>query len=104
MPESDEAIIKDLEKAIEEGRELENAHPIPVRKSRKLTVTFAVRLSSEEQRDFSRAAEARGMSLADFMRNATRAAASGELDISAAQNIDKARKAARELSDALSHL
>lgn len=104
MRESDDEIIKDLEQAIEEGRELEGARGVPGRASRNLTVTFAIRLSSAEHKEFSQAAEARGMSLADLMRSATRAAIKGEIDADTAQRINDARKAAQELTEALSRL
>ncbi|HEX5368987.1 MAG TPA: hypothetical protein VFY10_06180 [Dehalococcoidia bacterium] len=101
MREPDEDIIRDMEKSIEEGRELAGAHRVSGRVSQNLSVTFALRLSRDEHDEFARAAESRGMTLADLMRSATRAAVEGQLDAEKAAALNKARAAARELAATL---
>jgi uncharacterized protein (DUF1778 family) len=104
MRESDEEIMRDMERQIAEGKELEGYFPIKARVSKNLTVTYAIRLSPDEYAEFNKAAEAAGMTLADFMRNATRAAVRGDVDISKAAALGAIREKAQQLTEALSKL
>jgi uncharacterized protein (DUF1778 family) len=104
MRESDEEIIKDMEHQIEEGKELEGYFPIKARVSKNLTVTYAIRLSPDEYSEFNKAAEAHGMTLADFMRNATRAAVKGDVNVSKAAALGEILEKAQQLTEALNRL
>ena len=100
MTERDEAIIEDMERQIAEGKELEGYVPIKGRISKNLSVTFAIRLSREEMELFSAAAQTRGTSLADLMRNATRAAIAGDLNVERAMAQAAVLEKVRELAQA----
>ena len=100
MSESDKDYIADLERQVEND-DFEGWERVPGRVSKNLTVTYAIRLSPEEHKLFAEAAESRGMSLADLMRSATRAAIKGELDADARAALSKARDTAKELAEAL---
>src|SRR5688572_20610509 len=104
MDESDEAIIKDFEKRVEEGRELEGFKRVPGKVSKNLSVSFAIRLSPEEYEEFSQGAKRRGVTLADLMRSATRAALAGEIDAAKAAAVAEAGTKAREIVEAASRL
>jgi len=100
MRESDKDYIADLERQVEND-DFEGWERVPGRVSKNLTVTYAIRLSPEEHKLFLEAAEARGMSLADLMRSATRAAIKGELDVDTMAALSKARDKAKELAETL---
>jgi hypothetical protein len=100
MSESDKDYIADLERQVEND-DFESWQRVSGRVSKNLTVTYAIRLSPEEHKRFSEAAEARGMSLADLMRSATRAAIKGELDADARATLSKAKDTAKQLSETL---
>ena len=100
MKESDKEYIADLERQIAND-DFEGWEQVPGRVSKNLTVTYAIRLSPAEHKLFAEAAEARGMSLADLMRSATRAAIKGELDVDAMAALSKARDKAKELAETL---
>jgi hypothetical protein len=102
--ETDEYIIKDWENRIAEGRELEGLQPGRLRPSRNLSVSFAIRLSPQELEEFSKGAKAKGMSLAELMRSATRAALAGELDADKAAAATAVKEKARELVEAANRL
>ena len=104
MPDSDREIIEDMERQFGAGKELEGYQKVKGRVSGNLSVTYAVRLTPEEYRQFNEAARAKGMTLADLMRSATRAALAGELDAERASALGKARETARELAETLSRL
>jgi hypothetical protein len=102
--EHDEEIIADLERDMAEGRELNGYTRVKGRVSRRLTVSYAIRMSPVEYDVFNEAARARGMTLADFMRSATRAAIAGEIDAVKAAVLNSAREKAEELAEALRRL
>jgi hypothetical protein len=104
MPESDKDLIESLERQIAEGKELEGYSPVKARVSKNLSVTYAIRLSPGEYSEFSAAAKARNMTLADFMRAAARGVVTGEIDVTKAAAIGTAREKVRELAEALRQL
>jgi uncharacterized protein (DUF1778 family) len=101
---SDKVIIEDIERQIAEERELEGYVPAKAKVSRRLSVSFAIRMSPDEYKAFNQAAKARGMTLADFMRSATRGAITGEIDAGKAAALNSGREKAEELSEVLRHL
>jgi hypothetical protein len=104
MTESDEEIIDDFAERIAEGRELEGYKRVPGKVSQNLSVSYAIRLSPSEYEEFSQGAKARGMTLADLMRSATRAALAGEIDAEKAAAVAEVRAKAREIAEAASRL
>jgi hypothetical protein len=100
MGESDSEFIADLDRQVD-SNDLSAWERVPGRVSKNLSVTYAIRLSPEEHKEFAAAAEARGMSLADFMRSATRAAIKGDLDADAMAVLSKARDTAKQLAETL---
>jgi hypothetical protein len=80
MRDTDEDIIRDHDKGIEEGTELEGYRPIRGRVSKNLSVSYALRLSPDEYKQFDDAARSKGMNLAEFFRASARAAMAGDLD------------------------
>ena len=67
--DADEDIIRDLERQIEEGTELDDAVPVRV-KSKNPRAVFSIRLAPDELSRISQAAASRGSSLGDFIRDA----------------------------------
>jgi hypothetical protein len=104
MNESDEEIMRDWDARVAEGRELEGLKPEKMRPSRNLSVSFAIRLSPQELEEFSKGARAKGMSLAELMRSATRAALAGDLDADKAAAATAVKEKARELVEAANRL
>ena len=104
MNESDDEIMRDFDKRIEEGRELEGFKRVKGKVSRNLSIGYAIRLSPEEYEAFSNGAKARGMTLADFMRSSTRGARAGEIDADKAAAAAEVRAKARELVEAAARL
>lgn len=104
MSESDDEIIEDFEKRIKEGRELEGFKRVKGRVSKNLSIGYAIRLSPQEYEEFSRGAKAREMTLAEFMRSATRGALAGEIDAEKAAAAAEVRTKARELVEAAARL
>lgn len=102
--DTDKAIIDEMERQIAEGRELEGYVPARGRVSRKLSVSYAIRMSPEEYESFNMAALERGMSLADFMRSSARAAMAGEIDPAKAAALTSARIKAQQLAEDLEQL
>lgn len=53
---------------------LETATPVRARVAKNASLVFSIRLTGKELDEFSAAAKARGMTLSEFMRSATREA------------------------------
>jgi hypothetical protein len=100
----DAEYIAEIEREIASGTELEGWERIPGRVSKNLTITYAIRMSPAEHKEFEQAAVARGITLAELMRSATRAAIRGEIDADAAATLSKARATAQELAETLNRL
>ena len=104
MNESDEEMIEELEKILEEGTFEKHYKPVKVHSNGQRSVVYAIRFSPDEAEEFAKAATQRGITLADFLRNAARAAVDGQLDVDRSAALGEARKHARELNEALSRL
>lgn len=104
MKESDEEIIQGFDKRVEEGRELEGYKRVKAKVSKNLSIGYAIRLSPAEYEEFNQGAKARGMTLAEFMRSATRGALAGEIDADKAAAAAEVREKARELVEAAARL
>ena len=78
---TDEEIDRDLGETIAEGRELEGWVPADVKATKSTRAAYGLRLSAEEWRTFTVAAEQRDMTLSEFLRAAAMAAATGSLNL-----------------------
>ena len=88
--ESDRELMADLEREIETD-DFSRWEPVDIRVAKDLTISFIVRMSTEDYKDFSKAAEARGMRLDDLMYLATHAAIKGEIDVETAAKALKSK-------------
>ena len=101
---TDEEIDAEMHKAIEEGRELEGWEPVEVRVAKAPRAVYGLRLSPQEYEEIAAAAQARGMTMSDFLRSAARAAIEGQLDVEKAAALATIREKTRELTEAVSRL
>ena len=101
---TDEEIDEEMRKAIEEGRELEGWEPVEVRVAKSPRAVYGLRLSPQEYEEIAAAAQARGMTMSDFLRSAARAAIEGQLDVEKAAALATIREKTRELTEAVSRL
>jgi hypothetical protein len=74
MTVSDEEMIKEIEKQIEEGTDLDGLIPVRSTAPKSPRAVFSIRLAPEELKTISQAARGRGMSIGDFLRSAARRA------------------------------
>ncbi len=96
--------MRDFDERAEQGRELDGFKRAKGKVSKNLTVGYAIRLSPDEFREFTKAANERGMSLAELMRSATRGALAGEVDADKAAAAAEVRTKAQELVEAAARL
>jgi uncharacterized protein (DUF1778 family) len=78
---TDEEIIAEYDKLIAEGREMEGLVPVKAGVAKPVRAVYSVRMSSQELTEISKAAKQRGMTVSDFMRQASLSAAQGALDL-----------------------
>jgi hypothetical protein len=107
MQETDEEIRAYYEKLRAEGRELEGLVPVKARVAKNPRAVYSVRLSFAELSEIESAAKKHGLSISEFMRQASLAAASGEQDLAAgerASTVHAVREKARELYEAVEKL
>lgn len=83
---------------------LEKATPVKGRVSKNLRFVYSVRLTPGELDQFSRAAQARSISVSELMRAATQAAIQGNVDLEKAQAVGELKEKARELNEAIERL
>jgi uncharacterized protein (DUF1778 family) len=101
---TDKQIDEEMGRAIAEGRELEGWEPIAARIAKAPRAVYGLRLSAEEYKEISAAAEARGMTMSDFLRSAARAAIDGDVDVEKAAALTIVKQKARELGEAVERL
>jgi hypothetical protein len=97
---TDEEIIAEYDKLIAEGRELEGLVPVKARVAKPVRAVYSVRMSSQELTEISRGAKQRGLTVSDFMRQASLSAAQGALGLEAGQR-EAALLAVREKAEEL---
>ncbi|HEU0074792.1 MAG TPA: DUF6290 family protein [Dehalococcoidia bacterium] len=105
--ETDEEIIAEYDKLLAEGREMEGLVPVKARVAKPVRAVYSVRMSSQELTQISKAARQRAMTVSDFMRQASLAAARDELDLEAGRQeaaFLAVREKARELYQAMEEL
>jgi hypothetical protein len=104
---TDEETIAKYDRLIAEGRELEGLVPVKARVAKDVRHVFSVRMTARELTEIAEAARQRGMTISDFMRQASIAAVKGELAIDAgkhATELHALREKARELYEAVEKL
>jgi len=70
------------------GEELENLVPVRARVSKTARAVFSLRLAPAELNKITAAAQRRGLSISDFIRTASLAAAHGGLDLALAEQAE----------------
>jgi uncharacterized protein (DUF1778 family) len=107
MTETDEEIIRYYDRLRAEGRELEGLVPVKARVAKNPRAVYSVRMSSAELTEISEAAKQNDMTVSDFMRQASLAAAKGDLSLEAGKRataLHAVREKARELYEAVENL
>lgn len=107
MTETDEEIALYYERLRAEGRELEGLVPRKARVAKNPRAVFSVRLSHQELTEIVKAARERSLTVSDFMRQASLAAAKRELSLEAGRQataLHAVREKAHELYEAVENL
>jgi hypothetical protein len=102
-----EEIAAEYDKRMAEGREFEGLVPVRARVSKNPRAVYSVRLAFGELSQISKAAEQRGITTSEFMRQAAMAAVQGDLDLKAGEHraaLLAVRERARELYEAVEKL
>ena len=104
---SDDEIAAEYDQLMAEGKELDGLVPVRARVSKDPRSVYSVRLRFGELSEIIKAAEARGLTTSEFMRQASLSAARGYVDLRAgeqAQALLAVREKARELYEAVEKL
>ena len=104
---SDDDIAAEYDQLMAEGKEMEGLVRVRARVSKDPRSVYSVRLRFGELSEIMKAAEQRGLTISEFMRQASLAAARGEIDLkygAQAQNLLAVREKARELYEAVEKL
>jgi uncharacterized protein (DUF1778 family) len=102
-----EEMIREAEEVKDTERELEGLVPVKARVAKPVRAVYSVRMSSAELTEISVAAKNRGLTVSDFMRRASLAAAQGELGLDAGKreaDVLAVREKALELYEAVERL
>jgi uncharacterized protein (DUF1778 family) len=76
-----EEMVREAEVVKDTEAELEGLVPVKARVAKPVRAVYSVRMSSQELTEISKAAKQRGMTVSDFMRQASLSAAQGALDL-----------------------
>ena len=102
-----EEMVREAEAVKDTEREIEGLVPVKARVSRPVRAVYSVRMNSAELTEISEAAKQNDMTVSDFMRQASLAAAKGELSLDAGKRataLHAVREKARELYEAVEGL
>ena len=100
-------MAREAEEVKDTEREIEGLVPVKARVSKNPRAVYSVRLSFEELSRIEAAAKQRGLSISEFMRQASLAAATGEQDLAPGEHtaaVLAVREKARELYNAVEKL
>ena len=100
-------LVREAEAFKDTERELEGLVPVKARVAKPVRAVYSVRMSSAELTQISEAARRRGITVSDFMRQASLAAASSERGLDAGKQATAllaVREKARELYEAVEML
>ncbi len=100
-------MAEEAEEVKDTERELEGLVPVKARVAKNPRAVYSVRLSFEELSRIEKAAKQRGLSISEFMRQASLAAANGEQDLAAGEQaaaVLAVREKARDLYNAVEKL
>ena len=76
-----EEMVREAEAVKDTEAEVDGLVPVKVRVAKPVRAVYSVRMSSQELTEISKAAKQRGMTVSDFMRQASLSAAQGALDL-----------------------
>lgn len=102
-----EEMVREAEAVKDTERELEGLVPVKARVAKNPRAVYSVRLSFPELTEISEAAKQNDLTVSDFMRQASLAAAKGELSLEAGRRataLHAVREKARELYEAVETL
>jgi uncharacterized protein (DUF1778 family) len=100
-------MVREAEQVKDTEGELEGLVPVKALVTKNVRHVFSLRIGAQELTEISQAAKERGISISDFMRQASLAAVHGELDLKAGKQatiLQEVRKKTRELAEALNKL
>ena len=81
MNKSYEEMVREAESVKDTEAEIEGLVPVKARVAKPVRAVYSVRMTSQELTEISKAAKQRGMTVSDFMRQASLSAAQGALDL-----------------------
>jgi uncharacterized protein (DUF1778 family) len=102
-----EDMAREAEEVKDTERELEGLVPVKARVARPVRAVYSVRMSSQELTQITRASRKRGITVSDFMRQASLSAAQGALSLESGRreaNLLAVRERAEELYRAVQDL
>jgi uncharacterized protein (DUF1778 family) len=102
-----EEMVREAEQVKGTECELEGPVPVKARVAKDVRHVFSLRIGAQELTEISQAAKERGMTIADFMRQASLSAVRGDLDLKAGKQatiLQEVREKTRELTEALNKL
>ena len=102
-----EEMVREAEEFMGTERELEGLVPVKARVSKPVRHVYSVRMSGKELTEIGNAAQARGMTISEYMRRAAMAAVQGDLDLNAGEQraaLLAVRERAKELYEAVEKL
>src|SRR5687768_18561375 len=102
-----EDMVREAEEFKDTERELEGLVPVKARVANPVRHVYSVRMSGKELTEIGRAADSRGMTISEFMRQAAMAAVQGDLDLKVGEHraaLLAVRERARELYEAVEKL
>jgi uncharacterized protein (DUF1778 family) len=102
-----EEMVREAEAVKDTEKEIEGLIPVRARLAKPVRHVFSLRMSAQEITEIFEAAKQRGMTMSDFMRQASLAAVHGERSLEAGQQataLHAVREKARELYEAVEKL
>jgi hypothetical protein len=102
--ENAETLAAEMEQAVDAGNFDEKWVRVEPPPRERRSISFAIRLTSNEATQFGRSAQRRGLTLAEYIRKVLRAAEEGQMNLDNAEALADVRSKARELSEAVNRL
>jgi hypothetical protein len=102
-----EEMVREAEAVKDTKEEIEGLVPVRARVAKDVRHVFSLRMSAQEITEIFEAAKQRGMTMSDFMRQASLAAVHGERSLAAGRQataLHAVREKARELYEAVEKL
>lgn len=102
-----EEMAREADELMGTDRELEGLVPVKARVANPVRHVYSVRMSGKELTEIGKAADARGITISEFMRQSAMAAVQGDLDLNAGEQraaLLAVRERAKELYEAVEKL